>query len=261
MGMIAGESGHITSSFSCLEILVALYFGGILKHDSSNPAMPDRDRFILSKGHGAVGIYNVLCEAGFFTREELNTYCNPNSIFGGHPTPDIPGIECATGALGHGLSFAVGLALAARLKKAGYLTYAVTGDGECQEGSIWEAAMSIAHFRLTNLIWIIDRNGIQLESSVEDIMELSPLDKKLQAFGFNTVTINGHDFSELLATLRIDRGNPPEKPLAIIANTIKGRGVPFLENKLDWHGRKPTKDEYKIIVEQLNTPPEGGPSR
>jgi transketolase len=250
--MTAGEAGHITSSFSCLDILVALYFGGILRYDPADPGMSNRDRFVLSKGHGAIGIYNVLCEAGFFQREKLNTYCNPGSIFGGHPMPIIPGVECATGALGHGLSFAVGIALAAQIKKADYLTYVVTGDGECQEGSVWEAAMSISQFKLTNLIWIIDYNKIQLEGALGRIMELIPLDEKLRAFGFHTVILDGHNYSELLAALAVKRDVPPQKPLAIIAKTCKGRGAPLFENKLGWHGRKPTQEEYATILEQLD---------
>jgi transketolase len=250
--LIAGEAGHITSSFSCLDILIALYFGGVLHYDSSNPQMQDRDRFVLSKGHGALAIYNVLCEAGFFKRKELNTYCSPGSIFGGHPTPAIPGIECATGALGHGLPFAVGVALAARLKKADFLTYVVTGDGECQEGSIWEAAMAISQFNLTNLVWIIDYNKLQIKGDVNSIMRLEPLDKKLNSFGFDVISVDGHNYNDLLNGLHIDKNTPSSRPIVVIANTKKGKGVPLFEDKLGWHARKPNREEYNIINEQLN---------
>jgi transketolase len=251
--LISGEAGHITSSFSCLDILTALYFGDVLRYDSSNPDMPDRDRFVLSKGHGALAIYNVLCEAGFFDRDQLNTYSTLGSKFGAHPSIKIPGIECATGSLGHGLSFAVGAALSARLKKSDHLIYVVTGDGEIQEGSIWEAAMSIAHYNLANLIWIIDYNRLQQEGRVDKIMQLEPLHEKLEAFGFHAVTIDGHDYTTLIDTLSIDRSNPPNKPLAVIANTIKGKGAPLFENKEMWHGKKPNADEYAEIIQQLGT--------
>jgi transketolase len=249
--LVSGEGGHITSSFSCLDILVAFYFGGVLRFNSSNPVLPERDRFILSKGHGALAVYNVLCEAGFFTREELNKYCNAGSIFGGHPTSAIPGIECATGALGHGLPFAVGSALSARLKKSDYLTYVISGDGECQEGSIWEAAMSISQFNLTNLVWIIDCNNLQLDDPVGKTISLEPLEEKLRTFGFSVVAINGHSYNDLITTLTLDRKNLPKKPLAVVARTLKGKGVSLFENKLGWHGRKPNKDEYAIILKEL----------
>lgn len=256
--MTSGEAGHITSSFSCLDILVALYFGGILRYNAAVPEMSGRDRFILSKGHGAIGIYNVLCEADFFKCDQLDAYCNAGSVLGGHPMPVIPGIECATGALGHGLSFGVGDALAARINKEDYLTYVVTGDGECQEGSIWEAAMSIPHFQLTNLVWIIDCNQIQLEGTVQEVMMVEPLDEKLRAFGFHTATIDGHNYSELIATLTVSRQTPLSKPLAVIAKTRKGKGVPLFENKTGWHGRKPTLAEYEIILAELDAVGTGG---
>jgi len=247
-----GRAGHIPPSLSALDILTVLYFGGVLRYDASNPNLPDRDRFILSKGHAALAFYNVLCDAGFFKREELNTFCKPGTIFGAHPTPSIAGVECATGALGHGLSFGVGVALSARLKKEPYLTYVITGDGECQEGSIWEAAMSISKYNLTNLIWIIDHNKWQATGKLSETMSLMPLDKKLQAFGFNVLSIDGHNYGELLQSLKISRNNLPGKPLAIIANTIKGKGISMIEGKREWHSKIPNNDEFKMIAEQLN---------
>jgi transketolase len=246
-----GLAGHIPPSLSALDIMTALYFGNILRYDPKNPQYPDRDRFILSKGHAALALYNVLCDAGFFSRDDLNTFCQPGTIFGAHPTPSIAGVECATGALGHGLPFGVGLALSTRLKKEPHLIYVVTGDGECQEGSIWEAAMSISKFNLINLIWIIDYNKWQATGKVSETMPLTPLHAKLNAFGFDVLSIDGHNYSELLQNLKISRENLPQRPLAIIADTVKGKGIPFIENKREWHSKIPNNEEFKIIVEQL----------
>jgi transketolase len=245
------DASHVASSLSCIDIITALYFGGILRYNSANPQAENRDRFILSKGHAALALYNALCEAGFFTREELNTYCKPGSIFGGHPTPTIPGVECVTGALGHGLPFAVGTALALRMKKSDSLVYVLTGDGECQEGSIWEAAMSITQFNLSNLIWIIDNNGWQLTGETSKVMDLQPLEQKLTSFGFGVSYADGHNPKELINVLRIDRSRLPQKPLAIIADTIKGKGTTLLENKADAHDKKPSQDEYKILFKEF----------
>jgi transketolase len=245
-------AGHITSSLSALDILVALYFGDILRYDNLNPNMQNRDRLVLSKGHATLALYNVLSEAGFFKKEEVNTFCQKGTRFGGLTTTLVPGVECYTGSLGHGLSFAVGIALSAKLNKSDYLTFVITGDGELQEGSIWEAAMSIAQFRLNNLIWIVDKNNIQLSGRVSDIINLESLEQKLQSFGFDTISIDGHNYDNLLTTLKIDRNNLPQKPLAVIANTVKGKGIPLIENKLGWHGRKPNNDELMVIIKQLN---------
>jgi transketolase len=241
------EATHVASSLSCIDIITALYFGGILRYDPSNPQAEDRDRFILSKGHAAVALYSALCEAGFFTREELHTYCKPGSIFGGLATSKVPGVEWTTGSLGHGLPLAFGTALSLRLKKSDSLVYALTGDGECQEGSVWEAAASISRYNLTNLIWIIDRNNLQITGKVDSVISLEPLEKKLQSFGFDVSRINGHVASEAAAALNIDRYNLPDKPLAVIANTVKGKGVPMLENKTDSHTKMLTKDEYESV--------------
>lgn len=246
-----GRAGHIPPSFSVLDIMTALYFGGILKYDPKNPNDENRDRFILSKGHAALALYNVLCEAGFFPRAELNTFCKPGTIYGAHPTPHIKGVEAATGALGHGLCFGVGEALSARMKGKNWLTYVVTGDGECQEGSNWEAAMAISKFHLTNLIWIIDRNKWQAGGKVAEVMSLEPFAEKLKAFGFDVKNIDGHDYAQLIEALKIDRDHLPLKPIAIIANTHKGKGVPFIEDKKEWHSKIPSNDEFSIIVEQL----------
>jgi transketolase len=245
------EATHVASSLSCIDIIAVLFFGGILRYKPSIPPDENRDRFILSKGHAAVALYNALCEAGFFTREELHTYCKSGSIFGGHPSPVIPGIECATGALGHGLPFAVGTALSLRLKKSGSLVYVISGDGECQEGSVWEAAMSISHFGLTNIIWIIDYNKLQLTGRVTAVMGLEPLREKLTAFGFNAVNVDGHSCNELVNVLKVDRNHLPEKPLVVIANTVKGKGSSALENKTDSHVRMLNRDEYTSALKEF----------
>lgn len=243
-------AGHITSSLSSLDIITALYFGGILKYDPKDPEWMERDRFVLSKGHAALAFYCVLQEAGFFPIEDLRTFCGKNSKFGGLTTTGVPGVECYSGSLGHGLSFAVGYALSAKIQGRDTLVYALTGDGECQEGNIWEAAMSITQMNLNNLIWIIDKNNIQLSGRVQETMSLDPLDEKLKSFGFDVISINGHDYGEIMSALNVTR-NAERKPIAIIANTIKGAGVPFLENKLGWHGRKPNKEELQTIINEL----------
>jgi len=244
-------AGHITSSLSALDIMNALYNGGLMRFNAKRPDWSERDRFILSKGHATLALYNVLSDAGFVTQDEVNTFCQKGSIFGGHTTTSVAGCECYSGSLGHGLSFGVGAALCARVQKADYLTYVLTGDGECQEGSIWEAAMSIAHYNLTNLIWIIDKNNLQISGWTKDLMSLEPFEEKLNAFGFGTKVINGHDYNELMTELKFDRNNLPSKPVAVICNTVKGNGIPFIENKTDWHARKPNGEEFSIITEQL----------
>lgn len=245
---ISSGAGHITSSLSVLDILVALYLGDILKYDN----LSDRDHLILSKGHATLALYNVLAEAGFFTRKEVDTFCQKGTIFGGLTTTYVPGVECYTGSLGHGLPFATGIAMAEKLKKSNSLIFTITGDGELQEGSIWEAAMSITQFNLNNLIWIIDKNNLQLSNKVSGVIGLDPLDSKLQSFGFDTISVDGHNYDELMKVMSINKNNLPEKPLAIIANTIKGKGIPLIENKLGWHGRKPDAEELKIILKQLS---------
>lgn len=250
------DATHVASSLSCIDIITVLYFGGILRYDPANPQAENRDRFILSKGHAALALYNALCEAGFFTREELNTYCKPGSIFGALATSKVPGIEYTTGSLGHGLPFAVGTALALRMKKSDSLVYVLTGDGECQEGSIWEAAMSIAQFNISNLIWIIDRNNLQSDDEVNSVIDIEPLEQKLQSFGFRTFNVNGHDINLLSSVLRFDRTKLSGKPNAIIARTIKGKGASILENKKDSHSKKPTKEEYSIIMDEFGIIPQ-----
>lgn len=245
-------AGHVAPSFSCAEILVTLYQGGILKVDPQNPKWPERDRFVLSKGQAAVALYAVLAEMGFFPVEELYTFTQKGSRLGGHTEDTIPGVEAFTGSLGLGFSIAAGLALAAKMDNRGYLNVALLGDGECQEGSIWETAMFAAHHKLSNLVSIIDHNGLSATDYLKDYLRLSPLDKKWSSFGWETVTIDGHSISEILAAFEGVREGKRPRPLAIIAKTTKGKGISFMENKPIWHYRIPMGEELDIACKELN---------
>jgi transketolase len=246
------NTGHITSACSCLDILVSLYFGGskgigIMRYRANEPLWDERDYFVLSKGHAGIGQYAVLAKAGYIREEELWTFCAVGSRLGAHPTTSIPGVETASGSLGHGLPFAVGLALSAKLKNTDQTIYCITGDGELQEGTNWEAAMSIAHFNLNNLVWIIDKNELQLGGPTEEIMTLSDLRAKVTAFGFDVEEIDGHSFIEMENALE-KRTN---KPRVVIAHTIKGGGIPSIAGKRDWHNKRPSEDELAVILSEL----------
>ncbi len=226
--------GHTGGDFSAADILTTLYLA-VLRVDPDRPTWPDRDRFILSKGHAAGMLYNVLAEVGFFPVEELTTFAQPGSRLNGHPSNvKLPGVETSTGPLGHGLPVAVGAALGARMDAATWRTFVLTGDGELQEGSNWEAAMAAAHFRLDNLVWIVDRNGLQQGAATEQTMRLEPLADKLRAFGWAVREVDGHDHAALLAVFR-SLPFEPGKPSAIIAHTRKGKGVSFIEGRAEWH--------------------------
>jgi transketolase len=244
------STGHIGGSLSVTDILVALYFK-IMNIDPARPDWKERDRLVLSKGHGATAIYSVLAERGFFPKEDLKTFGIIDSSFQVHPDmAKVPGIEASTGALGQGLSFAAGTALAARLDRRDYHTYAILGDGEIQEGQIWEAAMFSSHYKLDNLTALLDYNNVQLMGNVSDIMEIAPVDLKWQSFGWNVIKINGHDFKQIIESIneaKVIKG----KPTIIIANTIKGKGVSFMQNTCDWHGGVPTESQYSMAMEEL----------
>jgi len=249
MSLLSG-SGHITSSASCLELLVSLYFGkSKMRYNASNPSWNKRDYLILSKGHAAMGLYCMLAEAGFISNKELGTFCQRGTRLGGHPSLKIPGVETASGSLGHGLPFGVGAALGMKLKKSDNCVYVITGDGELQEGSNWEAALSIIQFDLKNLIWVIDKNNLQLSGNTDDIMCLGNLPERLTAIGFDLSEINGHNYEEIAGAL----SKQSNKPRVIIANTVKGYGYPSIENRTDWHGRKPNKEELEVILSDLGT--------
>ncbi len=247
-----GGSGHIASALSAVEIMTALYFGGILRYDPANPYWEDRDKLVLSKGHASLVLYSVLKRIGYITQKELDSFCSPGSALGGEPRlGDIPGVEATTGSLGHGLSFAIGIAIANRLDKRSSRTYAILGDGECQEGSVWEAALSAAHYRLDNLTVILDCNSLQAMDSTENIVSLNPLMEKWNGFGWSVVEINGHDLDQICTALKEDRESAITKPRIIIAHTIKGKGISFMENVPIWHYRMPNSEEMGIVRRDL----------
>jgi transketolase len=228
---------HVGGDLSMTDILVALYYSS-MKHDPKNPQWPDRDKFVLSKGHGAGGLYTILADLGYFSEEELmTTYGKLESKFGMHPCKDtVPaGIEMSTGSLGHGLSGCVGMALAAKLDRQRTKVFTLLGDGETNEGSVWEAAMSASHFKLGNLVAIIDRNELSLDGKTEEIMGIEPLPDKWAAFGWHVITVDGNDMTQLLKVLASVPDSESDKPTCIIAKTIKGKGIPFMENKPEWH--------------------------
>jgi transketolase len=246
----AANSGHPGGSLSAVEILTALYFK-ILRHDPSNAKWEDRDRFILSKGHAAPLLYAVLSKAGYLPHEELCTLRQIDSRLQGHPECDrIPGIEMSAGALGQGLSYAIGAALNARLNKQSYRTYVLLGDGECEEGQVWEAAMAAAHYKLDNLTAVVDKNQIQLDGWVKDIMSIEPFAAKWQSFGWNVIEVEGHDIDKVVKALQ-SAALVKGQPSVIIADTIKGKGVSFMENNPAFHGKAPNAEQLEIALKEL----------
>ena len=245
----AAGSGHPGGSFSEMEILTALYFR-IMRYDPQNPAWPERDRFILSKGHACPGFYAVLSRAGYFPREELWTFRQLGSRLQGHAHPITPGVEMNSGSLGQGLSFAVGAALAVRLDQRRSRVYVLLGDGECDEGQVWEAAMAAANYRLDNLTAFVDRNRIQNDRFTTQVMRLEPLAEKWSAFGWNVLRVDGHSIGQVTEAVDKARSHGG-RPTMIIADTVKGKGVSFMENNPDFHGRAPTKDEYEQAMAEL----------
>lgn len=228
-----GERGHIGSTMSLIEILRVLYDSALF-FDPNNPTHPDRDRLILSKGHGCLALYALLADKGFFPLEHLSTFCRFDSILGGHPERShVPGVEASTGSLGHGLSVGVGMAFAARILKRENQVVVVVGDGELDEGSIWEAALAAGHHRLRNLTVIVDFNGLQSHGPVDEIWRLEPLGAKWEAFGFDAYEVDGHDVAQLEQVLLAE--NVSGRPKAVIARTVKGKGISFAENRATWH--------------------------
>lgn len=233
--VVAAGKGHIGGSLSAVEILVALYHGGILRVNAKNTIDPVRDRFIMSKGHACEVLYAVLADCGFFSASELMRLGREGSMLGGHPDRRIPGVEANTGSLGNGLGIGAGLAFAAKLDKAAWRTFVLLGDGECYEGSVWEAMMFAAHHALDNLVAIIDRNQLCVLDRTEECNRLEPLDDKLRAFGWDVVTVDGHDIAALIKAISSGYTRSNSKPFAVIANTIKGKGISFMENDVRWH--------------------------
>jgi transketolase len=243
-------SGHPGGSLSAADIITSLYFK-VLRHNPENPQWSDRDRFILSKGHAAPILYAALAETGYFPIAELATLRKLNSRLQGHADSKFtPGVEMSAGSLGMGLSFAIGVALAARMDSKTYRTYALLSDGECEEGQTWEAALSAAHFKLDNLTAIVDCNGMQLSGWTRDIMNLEPFTRKWQAFNWHTIDIDGHDFDQILSACQGAK-KIKGKPTVIVARTIKGKGVSFMENNAAFHGKAPTWEEAERALKEL----------
>jgi transketolase len=241
--------GHIGGDLSVTDILVACYWG-VMAIDPSAPDAEDRDRFVLSKGHCAAALYSVLASAGFFPRAALATFAQPMSPLNGHPNRvKVPGVETNTGPLGHGFPVATGCALGAKLSGASYRTFVVMGDGEMQEGSNWEAAMTASHYGLSSLTAIVDRNRLQQGARTEETKTLEPLDDKWTSFGFETRRIDGHDYQALLEALE---PSTTGKPVAIVADTIKGKGVSFIEDRVEWHHKVPSDDQVEAALKELS---------
>ena len=244
------KSGHPGGSLSAVEILTAIYFDQ-MNIDPTNPKMEDRDRFVLSKGHAAPALYATLAKRGYFEGEELNHLRKLGSMLQGHPDmKKIPGVEMSTGSLGQGFSVACGMAMAAKLDNAPWNVYALLGDGEVQEGIIWEAAMSAAHYKLDNMIAFLDYNGLQIDGDVESVMSINPIEDKFKTFGWNVITIDGHDFDQIFAALDMAK-DTVGKPTMIIAKTIKGKGVSFMENQASWHGSAPNEEQLEQALSEL----------
>ncbi len=246
----AAKSGHPGGSLSAVEILTTLFFD-VMKHDPANPKWPDRDRFILSKGHACPVLYSMFAECGYTPKDKLNTLRKLGSIYQGHPDVRfIPALEASTGSLGQGLSLGIGMALAARLNGSPSRTFVVLGDGESQEGQIWEAAMFAPFHKIDNLVCIVDYNKIQLDGFVKDILDLSPLAGKWRSFGWHAIELDGHSITALQSAFA-EAGEIKGKPTVLIANTIKGKGVSFMENNPKYHGVAPTEKEMELALQEI----------
>lgn len=241
--------GHMGAAFSMADIISVLYFDNVLRYDAKNPQWQDRDKFILSKGHACYALYAVLAKAGYYPESELRKVGRMGSKFGGHPKiNEIPGVEASTGALGHGISFAIGIAYANKVDNRNSHVYVMLGDGECQEGSVWEGALSAPTLELDNMTVIIDHNKLQAMDELENIVHMKPFSDKWKAFGWNVIEIDGHNYEEIHeALLTRQKG----KPTAIVANTVKGKGVSFMENVPIWHYRMPNDEELSILFKDL----------
>ncbi len=244
-------SGHPGGSLSIADIMAILYFE-VMKVDPNNDKWEDRDRFVLSKGHCSPALYGTLAEKGFFPREEVKKFRQIDSYLEGHPSiKDVPGVDMSTGSLGQGISAANGMAIAGKLDKKSYRVYSILGDGEIQEGQVWEAAMFAAHYKLDNLTVFLDFNGLQIDGNIEDIMSPLPIDKKFKAFGWHVIKIDAHNYSEILNAIE-EAKNTKGKPTIIIAKSTKGKGVSYMENQVAWHGSAPNTEQYKQAITELN---------
>lgn len=246
----SAKAGHPGGSLSAADLFTYLYFAE-LRVDPKNPDDPDRDRFVLSKGHTSPGLYSVLAQRGFFPVEDLKTFRHTGSYLQGHPDmKHIPGVDMTSGSLGQGVSAAVGMALAATLRGADYRVYTLLGDGEIQEGQVWEAAMLAGHRKLDNFVLIVDNNNLQIDGAITEVNSPYPIDSKFEAFNFHVITIDGNNMDEIASAFEEAR-NTKGKPTAIIAKTVKGKGVSFMENSAGWHGKAPNDEEYAIAMSDL----------
>ncbi len=250
-GVFNAKSGHPGGSLSAADIMTYLYFKE-MNIDPQNPKDPDRDRFVLSKGHCCPALYAALALRGYFPTDEIKSLRHIGAMLQGHPDmKGTPGIDMSSGSLGQGISAACGMALAAKISGKDYRVYAMLGDGECEEGQVWEAAMFASHYKLDNLVAIVDYNGLQIDGNVMDVAGLDKLEEKFTAFGFEVFTMDGHDFEQIAEVL--DKAKTVKgKPTAIIAKTIKGKGVSYMENQVGWHGKAPDADQYKTAMDELN---------
>jgi transketolase len=243
------KKGHIGGALSCADILVSLFYGNVLHYKAGDPKWPGRDRFIMSKGHSAIALYAILADLGFFPAGELDKFCKNGTMLGGHPDAGIPGIEANTGSLGQGLGIAAGIALAAKMDKKQFLTFVLLGDGECLEGSVWEAAMFAGQHKLNNLIAIVDYNRQCATDFLKDSLDLEPFTGKWESFNWQVKRVNGHSFKELAGGFCGLRGN--KKPLVIVADTVKGKGVSFMEKNLSWHHGIPAAGDLAAARKEL----------
>lgn len=249
-GVYGAKCGHPGGSLSVCDALTYLYFNR-MNIDPKNPTMADRDRLVLSKGHTAPALYSVLANRGFFPVEDLKTLRHIDSYLQGHPVlGKVPGVDMSTGSLGQGVSAACGMALSGKLDNETYRVYAVLGDGELEEGQVWEAAMFAAHYQLDNLTAVIDHNGLQIDGRVTEVMNPTPIDEKFRAFGWHVIVINGHDFDDIEKAFN-EAETVANQPTAIILMTTKGKGVSYMENQVSWHGKAPNDEEYKTAITEL----------
>lgn len=244
-------AGHPGGSLSAADILTYLYMEE-MNVNPDEPKAADRDRFVLSKGHCSPALYGMLAERGFIPKEDIKTFRHADSYLQGHPDmKGVPGVDMSTGSLGQGISAACGMAKAAKLNGKDYRVYTMLGDGECEEGQVWEAAMFAAHYKLNNLIAFLDFNGLQIDGDITQVMNPTPFDKKFEAFGWNVIRINAHDFNLIEAAVK-EAKSVEDKPTLILADSIKGKGVSFMENKAEWHGAAPNKEQYEQAISELD---------
>lgn len=252
IGVHSAKSGHPGGSLSIAEILSVLYFDE-MNVDANNPKNPDRDRFVLSKGHCAPALYGALAEKGYFPKEDIRTLRQADSYLQGHPDmKHIPGVDMSTGSLGQGICAANGMALAAKLDGKSYRVYAILGDGECEEGQVWEAAMFASHYKLDNLTAFVDFNGLQIDGDITKVMNPTPFDQKFKSFGWNVITIDAHNVGEIKAAIESAK-NCKGKPTVIIAKSVKGKGVSFMENNAAWHGSAPNDEQFETAMKELDS--------